>query len=109
LVGQPEGNPELRNTGLNPVHSVLGFCLDTQINSKYHETLGPKNTLGIEYNQGSKVGSWLTFVAFSTGQVKSSRGDHLVAFTHYSMVPPAASLPKQYFRDRIADLLFPCV
>jgi len=63
LVGQPEGNPELRNTGQNPAHSVLGFCLDNQINSNCHETLGPKNTLGNEYNQGPKVWKWLTLKA----------------------------------------------
>jgi len=62
LVGQPEGKPQLR-TGLNPAHPVLSFCLDNQINSKRHETLGPKNTLGNEYNQGPKVWKWLTFDA----------------------------------------------
>jgi len=97
LVGQPEGNPELRITGQNPAHSVLGFCLDNQINSNCHEILGPKNTLGNEYNQGPKVGSWLTFVAFSASQVKSPRGDHLVAFTHCSMVPPCCQPAKTVF------------
>jgi len=63
LVGQPGGNPELRITGQKPAHSVLGFCLDNQINSNCRETLGPKNSLGNEYSQGPKVWKWLTFDA----------------------------------------------
>ena len=82
MVGQPEGKPQLRITGLNPAHPVLGFCLGNQINSKCHEILGPKNTLGDEYNQGPKVWKWLTFDARPAGQVGEwKRGPPRCVFT----------------------------
>jgi len=48
-------------TGLNPAHRTLGFHLDNQPNSKFHETLGHENTLDIVSNEGPKVYSRLIF------------------------------------------------
>jgi len=56
LVPQPEAKPELRITGQNPAHLGFGFCLDNQIKSNCHETLGLETPLGDEHNQGSKAG-----------------------------------------------------
>jgi len=67
LVGEPEGHPKLPFTGLNPAHRSLGFYLDNQLNSKFHETLGHENTLDIVSNQSLKVHSRLIFEAIPAG------------------------------------------
>ena len=46
---------KVRTTGPNPAKGRLRDNLDNQFNSKCHETLGHKNTLDNEYNQGPKV------------------------------------------------------
>ena len=75
MVRQPEGNPKLLLTGLNPAHRTLGFYLDNQLNSKFYETLGHENTLDIVSNQGPKVLKGLTFEAIPAGQVGESTGE----------------------------------
>ena len=80
MVGQPEGNPKQLNTGLNPAHRTLGFYLDNQLNSKFHETLGHENTLDIVSNQGPKVYSRLIFEAIPAVQCEWLGKGHPGAF-----------------------------
>jgi len=81
LVGQPEENPQLLFSRLNPAHRTLGFYLDSQLNSKFHETLGHENPLAIVSNQGLKVYSRLIFEAIPAGQVEGYPGGLPAAFT----------------------------
>jgi len=81
LVGQPEGNPKQLSTGLNPAHRTLGFYLDNQLNSKFHETLRHENTLDIVSNQDPKVYSRLIFEAIPAGQVEGYPGGLPAVFT----------------------------